>query len=196
MSNYEKQIAEIKKLLKGTIAQFQTACEHIARTAEEEKSKSKSVLDLETDLELNKHLIDQYLRVGTGRSKTEIAFYRCPGHTGLERCSRALQEELYGKEVEVAVRESHGWRRSLIKVSALSGAQARLVFTKGRVRTYEEQIEHANKLSADRVRVTLDKAYTVVSNGIILHHTTSQLYTESDLKQLLLLLKAAGKKCK
>jgi hypothetical protein len=98
--------------------------------------------------------------------------------------------------VEVAVRESHGWRRSLIKVSALSGAQANLVFTKGRVRTYEEQIEHANKLSADRVRVTLDKAYTVVSNGIILHHTTSQLYTESDLKQLLLLLKAAGKKSK
>jgi hypothetical protein len=98
--------------------------------------------------------------------------------------------------VEVAVRESHGWRRSLIKVSALSGSQANLVFTKGRVRTYEEQIEHANKLSTDRVRATLDKAYTVVSNGIILHHTTSQLYTESDLKQLLLLLKAAGKKCK
>ncbi len=194
MSNYEKQISEIKKLLKGSVTEFKTACDHIAQTVVE--NQSKSALDLETDLKLNKRLIDQYLRVGTGRSKPELVFYRCPGHTGLERCSLARQEELYGKEVEVAVRESHGWSRRPIKVSALSGAQANLVFVKGRIRTYEEQIEHTNRLSADRVRSDLDKAYTVVSNGIILHHTTSQLYTESDLKQLLQLLKGAGKKSK
>lgn len=179
-------IVKIQNLLNKSVQAHFQACQLIAEYCQKNSTNN---LDVETALRLNNNLVYEYIEVGTGRIKPELSFYRCCGHDKLKKMSRAKQEALYGKTVPVAVRKNHDWYVEDVAISALSCKQANLVFTAGYQRSVEEQIAHAEALAQRKTQTTIDASYTVVSEGIILHHAGSRLYTKAELKALLKLCK-------
>jgi hypothetical protein len=175
-------LLSIKKKFDGTVAGLYEGCRMVVKYCEINQTNK---LEVEEGLNINEHMVSKYIDVGVGHIKPELLFYHCPGHTKLQKCGRALQEKLYGKEVPVAIRYNHAWAETSMLISSLTGKQANQVFTAGYVRTVEEQIQHMEFNDKKNTQVKISASYTVTDNGIVLHHDGSKCYTKAELKALL-----------
>lgn len=185
MHNINMTIEEIKASLNVSCEAFHESCKKMAQYCQD---MGTHIFELEKGLQMNLNTVKLWVKVGTGEVKPELAFYVCPGNRKLRAFSRAQQEELYGKEVEVAVRESHDWVRKTKKITALTGKEADQVFTQAYVRSYEEQVTYLEDLMKRKTQSRLGFSYTLTPNGIVLHHTGKKRYTLKELKEMVRLL--------
>lgn len=177
-----------RSLLAGSVEQFAQACRVLQWLVQEGRY---TTTDMEGPMRLSKKLLDQYIDVGTGRVKPELVYYQAehPGFRKMQRLPRAVQDDLWGQQVEVAVRRNGRYQGEKIGVEFLTAEQANLVFSQQQVRTYAQQVQHLNTQARKDMDVKLSFAYAVTDTGVVLQ--TPRTYTESELKQLLKLCRKA-----
>ena len=179
-------ILRVRDSLNRGCEEFFKACKEMAKYCQANKTHA---FEMEEGLDMNIRLVQLWTRVGVGEIKPELVYFNCPGHRKLQKFSREWQDALYGKHVDVSVRESHKWVTRPKKISSLTGQEANQVFTQGYIRKPEEQVQHLEELVKRQFQPAVDLSYEVTQSGIRLHQDGTRTYTVEQLQEMVNALK-------